>query len=151
MPPPRRRQVARQAAPDAGSVSVEDLDHPGACEAFVRSQTGEGWRLIKTAYDDGGFSSGSMERPALQRLLDDTRSPASIRFLPRELLRSLYLARAHGFPIACGRTIALLEAGAAAHVPPRQERRSEIVAATVPADQLLALRLGCCGLFPGGS
>ena len=37
-----------------------------ACEAYVRSQTGEGWRLIKTAYDDGGFSGGSMERPALQ-------------------------------------------------------------------------------------
>jgi site-specific DNA recombinase len=35
-----------------------------ACEAFVRSQTGEGWRPIKTAYDDGGFSGGSMERPA---------------------------------------------------------------------------------------
>ncbi|MEA2649903.1 MAG: site-specific recombinase, partial [Candidatus Binataceae bacterium] len=44
-----------------------------ACEAFVRSQTGEGWRLIKTAYDDGGFSRGSVERPALQRLLGDIR------------------------------------------------------------------------------
>jgi site-specific DNA recombinase len=42
-----------------------------ACEAFVRSQAGEGWRLIKTAYDDGGFSGGTMERPALQRLLSD--------------------------------------------------------------------------------
>ena len=42
-----------------------------ACEAFIRSQAGEGWRLIKTAYDDGGFSGGSMERPALKRLLAD--------------------------------------------------------------------------------
>ena len=40
-----------------------------ACEAFVRSQAGEGWRLVKTAYDDGGFSGATMERPALKTLL----------------------------------------------------------------------------------
>ncbi len=44
-----------------------------ACEAFIRSQQGEGWRLVKTAYDDGGSSGGTMDRPALQRLLDDIR------------------------------------------------------------------------------
>ena len=44
-----------------------------ACEAFIKSQTGEGWRLVKTAYDDGGLSGGTMERPALQRLLEDIR------------------------------------------------------------------------------
>ena len=44
-----------------------------ACEAFIRSQAGEGWRLIKTAYDDGGVSGGTMERPALQRLLANIR------------------------------------------------------------------------------
>src|SRR6202453_2601103 len=42
-----------------------------ACEAFIKSQVGEGWRLIKTAYDDGGLSGGTMERPALQRMLAD--------------------------------------------------------------------------------
>jgi len=42
-----------------------------ACEAFIRSQTGEGWRLVKTAYDDGGLSGATMERPALQCLLAD--------------------------------------------------------------------------------
>jgi len=40
-----------------------------ACEAYIKSQHGEGWRLIKAPYDDGGFSGGSMERPALQQLL----------------------------------------------------------------------------------
>ena len=44
-----------------------------ACEAFIKSQAGGGWRLIKTAYDDGGLSGGTMERPALQRLLEDIR------------------------------------------------------------------------------
>ena len=44
-----------------------------ACEAFIKSQQGKGWRLIKTAYDDGGLSGGTMERPALQRLLDGYR------------------------------------------------------------------------------
>jgi site-specific DNA recombinase len=45
-----------------------------ACEAFIRSQTDEGWRLVKTAYDDGGFSGGSMERPGLLQLLADIRA-----------------------------------------------------------------------------
>jgi DNA invertase Pin-like site-specific DNA recombinase len=45
-----------------------------ACEAFLRSQAGEGWRLSKTHYDDGGLSGATMERPALQRLLEDIRN-----------------------------------------------------------------------------
>ncbi len=42
-----------------------------ACEAFIKSQAGEGWRLIKTRYDDGGLSGATMERPALQLLMAD--------------------------------------------------------------------------------
>jgi class 3 adenylate cyclase len=42
-----------------------------ACEAFIKSQAGEGWRLVKTAYQDGDLSGGTMERPALQRLVTD--------------------------------------------------------------------------------
>ncbi len=42
-----------------------------ACEAFIKSQRGEGWKLIESACDDGGISGGTMERPALQRLLKD--------------------------------------------------------------------------------
>jgi site-specific DNA recombinase len=44
-----------------------------ACESFIKSQAGEGWQLVKTAYNDGGLSGGSMERPGLQRLLSDIR------------------------------------------------------------------------------
>jgi site-specific DNA recombinase len=40
-----------------------------AAEAYVKSQTHEGWRLVGDSFADGGFSGGSMERPALQRLL----------------------------------------------------------------------------------
>ena len=42
-----------------------------ACEAYIASQHHEGWRVIRTPYDDGGWSGGSMERPGLMRLLDD--------------------------------------------------------------------------------
>ena len=42
-----------------------------ACEAYVLSQRQEGWRLVDTAYDDGGYSGGHLERPALKRLLAD--------------------------------------------------------------------------------
>jgi site-specific DNA recombinase len=42
-----------------------------ACAAFIQSQKHEGWTALPMAYDDGGYSGGSMERPALQRLLAD--------------------------------------------------------------------------------
>ena len=42
-----------------------------ACEAYIKSQAHEGWKLVKAAYDDGGLSGGNMERPALKRLLAD--------------------------------------------------------------------------------
>src|SRR5262245_23879226 len=44
-----------------------------ACEAFIKSQACDGWRLIGDHYDDGAFSGASLERPALQRLLGDVR------------------------------------------------------------------------------
>jgi DNA invertase Pin-like site-specific DNA recombinase len=42
-----------------------------ACAAFILSQKHEGWTVLPTLYDDGGFSGGTMERPALKRLIAD--------------------------------------------------------------------------------
>ena len=45
-----------------------------ACEAYIKSQAHEGWRLVADHYDDGGVSGASLERPALQALLADVRA-----------------------------------------------------------------------------
>ena len=45
-----------------------------ACEAYIASQKHEGWAVLTTLYDDGAYSGGTMDRPALQRLLDDIRA-----------------------------------------------------------------------------
>src|ERR1700720_4124746 len=45
--------------------------HREACEAFINSQRHEGWVCLRAAYDDGGFSGATMDRPALQQLLAD--------------------------------------------------------------------------------
>lgn len=42
-----------------------------ACEAYIKSQMHEGWVLVPTQYNDGGFSGGTMERPAFKKLLAD--------------------------------------------------------------------------------
>jgi len=42
-----------------------------ACEAYIASQKAEGWVLYPESYDDGGFSGGTLDRPALKRLLAD--------------------------------------------------------------------------------
>src|SRR3954453_23345962 len=45
-----------------------------AAEAYIKSQAHEGWRGLPARYDDGGFSGGSIDRPAMQQLLADIRS-----------------------------------------------------------------------------
>ncbi len=63
-----------------------------ACEAYVRSQTHEGWTLVRDRFDDGGFSGGSLERPALTRLLalvDAGRVDVIVVYKVDRLTRSL--------------------------------------------------------------
>lgn len=45
-----------------------------ACEAYIKSQKHEGWKLIEKQYNDGGFSGGTMNRPAFQDLLQDVEN-----------------------------------------------------------------------------
>ena len=45
-----------------------------SCDAYIKSQRHEGWSPLPTLYDDGGYSGGSTERPALKRLLADIQS-----------------------------------------------------------------------------
>ena len=45
-----------------------------ACEAYIRSQAGEGWRIMPGRHDDGGLSGASLDRPALQALLAEVRA-----------------------------------------------------------------------------
>src|SRR5213075_505034 len=50
-----------------------DAQHDAA-SAYIKSQAHAGWTLIRSRYDDGGYSGGSTDRPDLQKLLDDIRS-----------------------------------------------------------------------------
>ena len=62
----------RKSSEEGLEQSFNSLDaQREACEACIVSQRHEGWQLIPTQYDDGGFSGGNMERPALKKLLDD--------------------------------------------------------------------------------
>src|SRR6266852_5275712 len=64
----------RKSSEEGLDQSFNSLDaQREACEAYIKSQAHEGWKLIKTAYDDGGFSGGSMDRPALAQLMTDLR------------------------------------------------------------------------------
>jgi DNA invertase Pin-like site-specific DNA recombinase len=45
-----------------------------SAEAYVKSQAAEGWLVLPNRYDDGGFTGGNMDRPALNRLLADVET-----------------------------------------------------------------------------
>jgi site-specific DNA recombinase len=72
---PRCAIYARKSTEYNLELAFNSLDaQREACEAYIKSQAHEGWRLIAGRYDDGAFSGASLERPALQQLLADVRS-----------------------------------------------------------------------------
>jgi DNA invertase Pin-like site-specific DNA recombinase len=73
MKPVRRCALyTRKSSEEGLEQAFNSLDaQREACVAYVKSQASEGWRALDVRYDDGGFSGGSIERPALKRLLAD--------------------------------------------------------------------------------
>ena len=73
--PSRRLRCAiytRKSSDEGLEQAFNSLDaQREACAAFILSQKHEGWTVLPALYDDGGYSGGTMERPALQRLLAD--------------------------------------------------------------------------------
>ena len=73
--PSRRLRCAiytRKSSDEGLEQAFNSLDaQREACAAFVLSQKHEGWSVLSTLYDDGGYSGGTLDRPALQRLLAD--------------------------------------------------------------------------------
>ena len=62
----------RKSSEEGLEQSFNSLDaQREACLAYIQSQRHEGWRAIETHYDDGGYSGGTIERPALKHLLSD--------------------------------------------------------------------------------
>jgi site-specific DNA recombinase len=77
---PTRRKLrcavyTRKSSEEGLDMDFNSLDaQRESCEAYVASQKAEGWALVADNYDDGGFSGGTLERPALKRLLADVEA-----------------------------------------------------------------------------
>ena len=71
-PPTRCAIYTRKSSDEGLEQDFNSLDaQREAAEAFIASQRSQGWLLLPDRYDDGGFTGGNMERPALQRLMAD--------------------------------------------------------------------------------
>jgi site-specific DNA recombinase len=75
-PPERRCAVYTRKSSEEGLEQDFNSLHAQreACDAYIKSQKHEGWRALSAHHDDGGYSGGSIERPALQRLLADIKA-----------------------------------------------------------------------------
>ena len=64
----------RKSSEEGLELEFNSLDaQREACEAYIKSQKHEGWTLITKQYNDGGFSGGTMDRPAFKELLEDIK------------------------------------------------------------------------------
>src|ERR1700688_1875989 len=65
----------RKSSDDGLEEEFNSLDaQREACEAYIASQRHAGWLALADMYDDGGLSDGTLERPALKRLLEDVKA-----------------------------------------------------------------------------
>jgi site-specific DNA recombinase len=75
--PVRCAIYTRTSSEERLSQEFNSLEAQRECgEAYIRSQRQAGWTLVPTRYDDGGYTGANLERPALQRLLEDIRVKA---------------------------------------------------------------------------
>ena len=64
----------RKSTEEGLEMDYNSLDaQRDACRAYIASQKSEGWVALRDNYDDGGFSGGTLNRPGVQRLLEDVR------------------------------------------------------------------------------
>ncbi len=84
---------ARKSSEEGLEQAFNSLDaQREACEAYISSQRHEGWRVVSARYDDGGYSGGTLERPAVTRLLaeiDDDQIDVVVVYKVDRLTRSL--------------------------------------------------------------
>ena len=75
-PKPVRCAIYTRVSTDQGlDQDYNSLDAQcDASQAYIRSQAHAGWTQIRTRYDDGGYSGGNTDRPALKRLLEDVKA-----------------------------------------------------------------------------
>src|SRR5258707_14208357 len=71
----RAAVYTRKSSEEGLEMEFNSLDaQREACEAYITSQRGEGWVQVDDRYDDGGVSGGTLDRPALRRLLTEVEA-----------------------------------------------------------------------------